>query len=147
MKKNGEIVISHFTAVAVIAVALPAVAAAGHAASVMGNSILGNDDAADFRAALTYLVFTAGVGAAIAVLTSLRFPTSRRRMCAAWGPIAAITGLALLLGLLVILLLAFFQIEAATPPTPRQLLARDARNYLPAITFLTYIAALAWGLF
>jgi hypothetical protein len=147
VKKAGEIIVSHATAATVAVAILPVAYVAWRDPLIMANAILGNNDAVMARSALSYVLYTTGVGAAIAVLTSLRFPTSRRRICAAWGPVAATTGLALLLGFFAVLLLAFFQIEAATPPTPRQLLARDARNYLPAITFLTYIAALAWGLF
>jgi hypothetical protein len=147
MNKTCEIVLSHATAVAVAVAVLPVAYVAWRDPLIMSNAILGPDDPVIASAALSYVLYTAAVGAALAALTSLRFPTSRRRICAAWGIKAGITELGLLLGFFMVITLAFLQMEWATAPTSRQVLARDARNYLPAITFLTYIAALAWGLF
>lgn len=144
---RGEIVISHVVGAAVVVTVLPATLAAGQAASVLANAILGSNDAVVAQSALTYLVFTAVLGAALAVLASARFSESRRRICAAWGQMAAITALAVFIALFVFLTLGFLQIEPENTLAQRQLVSRDARNWLPAISCLTYIAALAWGLF
>ena len=145
VNSRRELVVSHVTAVAVLAV-LPSTLAAGQAASDMANAILGNNDTVLIQAALTYVVFTAALGAALAAVASARFSESRRRICAGWGAKIAITGLAIFVVLFVFLTLSFRQLELADPLTQRQLLARDARNWLPVVTCLTYIAALAWGL-
>jgi len=144
---RGEIVISRVIGASVALVVLPATLAAGKAASVLANGILGANDTVVAQSALTYAVVTAGLGAVLAGLASARFPESRRRICAAWGQKTAITALAVFLTLFGFLALSFLQIEPADPLTHRQLLARDARNWLPAISSLTYIGALAWGLF
>ncbi|WEO78366.1 hypothetical protein BJQ94_04830 [Cryobacterium sp. SO2] len=146
-KTGTELIVSHITAVVVAAVILPVAYLAWRDPLIMSNAILGPDDPVIVRAALSYVLYTAVVGASLTVLTSMRFRTSRRRICAAWGAKTAIVELGLLLGLYLILMLAFLQIEWSTPPTARQLVARDARYYLPAITFITYAGALAWGLF
>ena len=110
----------------------------------MDNAILRTDDALIAQAALSYVVFTTAFGAALTVLTSLRFPTSQRRICAAWGVTAAIA--LLLLGALMVGWLMLLGSGSPGLPTERQILARNARYWLPAITLLTYVAALAWGL-
>jgi hypothetical protein len=80
------------------------------------------------------------------VLTSLRFSQSRRRICAPWGVVAALLVQALLLALVWLLAVIFFENAPAAQLEPRRLLARNATDLLPALTFLTYMAVLAWGL-
>lgn len=147
MTKRGETVVSQLAAAVVVASVLPAACVAGQASSALGQAILRADEAAIAKTALTYVVFTAVFGAVLAMLASGRFEESRRRMCAAWGVSVASIGLFLFAGFLVILTLSFLQMDATAPSTERQLRAQIAWRWLPILTLVTYIAALAFGFF
>ena len=147
MNRVDEIVFSHFTATAiVIVVFLASFASTWTPVHDVVAAIQRDDDTSVAYAAASYVVLTAAFGAVLVVLTSLRFSSSRRRICAAWGVVVAIVGLALLLILVAFLSVIFYQNTSAAQLTPRQALARNALDLLPALTFLSYVAALTWGL-
>lgn len=149
MNKTGEIVVSHFVAVAIVVFTLLAsYVSTWNPVHDMVSAIRGDNDASSVASgAATYVLLTAVVSAVLLVLPTLRFSPSRRRICAAWGVVTAMVGLALLLLLVAFLAVVFFENTPAAQLTPRKLLSRNALDVLPFVTFLTYIVALSWGLF
>ncbi|WP_231556553.1 hypothetical protein, partial [Cryobacterium sp. MLB-32] len=109
-------------------------------------TIRGDNDASVASATAAYVVLTAIFGAVLLVFTSLRFSQSRRRICAPWGVVTSIVGLGFLLFTVFLGSVIFFDNTPATELTPRILLAVQAREVLPLVTFLTFIVALSWGL-
>jgi hypothetical protein len=144
VNKAGEIIVSQLVAGIVTAAVLPAVFIAVKAAYVMGNAILGDDDSVLARAALEYTLFSAVFGALLAVLATARFSESSRRICAVWGAVAGIVVLSLGAG--AVLYLSSLSFGTGMSLTERQSLAGDARHWLTAIAFVTYLAGLTWGL-
>ncbi|KFF58757.1 hypothetical protein JF66_16190 [Cryobacterium sp. MLB-32] len=61
--------------------------------------------------------------------------------------VTSIVGLGFLLFTVFLGSVIFFDNTPATELTPRILLAVQAREVLPLVTFLTFIVALSWGLF
>lgn len=139
--------VSHVAGAVVVVAVLPAAYAAGRAALQTANAIRSEDDAALFQALLTYVALTSAFGAVLTVLALLRFSESERRIFAAWGGAVGIVTLGIALVFFGTLTLGFLQLETASPLTERQVLARNARDWLPVITLVTYIGALTWGLF
>lgn len=148
MNKTGEIVVSYFASAAIVVLVLFAsfVSTFNPVQDVV-DAIRGDKDASVASAAATYVGLTAIFGAVLLVLTSLRFSRSRRRICAPWGVVTSIVGLGFLLFIVFLASVIFFENTPATELTQRGLLGRNAGDVLPFVTFLTYIAALSWGLF
>lgn len=148
MGKRGEIAVSHVTAAAtVFLVLLVSFASTWQPVHDVSTGIQRHNDGSVAQAAATYVVLTAAFGAGLFMLTSLRFSRSRRRICAAWGVVAALVGLAFLMLAVVFLSLIFFQNTPAVELEPHRLLSRNALDVLPFLTFIAYFVVLAWGLF
>ena len=151
VNKTRELVVSHFASVAlVVLVVLASFVSTFNPAQDVVDTIRGDKDisvASVASATATYVLLTAIFGAVLLVLTSLRFSQSRRRICAPWGVVTSIVGLGFLLFIVFLGSVIFFDNTPATELTPRILLAVQARQVLPFVTFLTFIVALSWGLF
>lgn len=140
-----EAVASHLVAAVVLVGSVSSAYFASAVASPLRNALLSSDLDRVRDQLLLFAVLTCFAGALVAVLVRARFPRSRRRVCALWGPIGALVAISLLMVVIGGLVVVLHSVPQGSQ-TPLQAAAAAAFLWMPLVSFATFILGLTWAL-